>query len=95
LGGEEDLPLRQLAAVNPPASVMELYIVGVSVATDATNPSMAKILCASFSSNRATSKSVSNKKPVTPAARLPVVAVNMREMFLLCRRANFDSKFLP
>jgi hypothetical protein len=56
---------------------------------------MAKILRASFFSHWATSKSVSNKKPVLPAARTPVVAVNMRKTFFLCRRANVDSKFLP
>ena len=41
LGGEEDLPPRRLTAVNPSASVMELYIVGASVDAVATNPSMA------------------------------------------------------
>ena len=40
LGGEEDLLPCRLTAVNPLASIMELYIVGPSGAADATDPSM-------------------------------------------------------
>jgi hypothetical protein len=95
LGGERDFLPCRLTTVNPSASVIELYIVGASVATDVTDLSMAKIRRASFSSKRATSKRVSSKKPVPPAARTPAVASIMRETFDFCRRANFDSKILP
>ena len=40
-GGEEDLLPRTQTAVNPSASVIELYIVGASVDAEATNPSIA------------------------------------------------------
>ena len=39
-GGEEGLPPRTQTAVNPLASVIELYIVGASVDAEATNPSI-------------------------------------------------------
>ena len=93
LGGERDFLPCRLTTINPSASVIELFVIGASVATDVTNLSMAKIRHASFSSKRATSKRVLSKKPVPPATRMSAVASIMRETFNVCRRANFDPIF--
>ena len=95
LGGEEDSPPCLLTTVNPSASVIELYNGRASVATDVTNPSMVKIRHASFSSNCAPLKSISSEKTVPPAARMPAIAANMKETFVLLRRANFNLNSLP